>query len=247
MEVHAHTHTERKKWTHYFWEFLMLFLAVFCGFLAENIREHKVEHKRANEYAEMMKEDLMKDTAQLGGLVRGTDAMKLAEKIYNRVYETPVDNITLADMLSLEDPGIEISSFQWNDASYSQLKSSGNLRLFTDKKLIRKIALYESNIKSIAFFENSIQNMLLSDYTLRAGINKKKFLINNPELGKEGLLKKAGYNFEFWKEGGAINQKIISYELILHMIYPEINKIATEIIELLKKEYHLSETTPLGK
>jgi hypothetical protein len=31
-------HTSRKKWTHYFWEFLMLFLAVFCGFLAENLR-----------------------------------------------------------------------------------------------------------------------------------------------------------------------------------------------------------------
>ena len=30
MEVHAHSHTARKKWTHYFWEFLMLFLAVFC-------------------------------------------------------------------------------------------------------------------------------------------------------------------------------------------------------------------------
>ena len=34
MEVHHHAHTSRKKWTHYFWEFLMLFLAVFCGFLA---------------------------------------------------------------------------------------------------------------------------------------------------------------------------------------------------------------------
>ena len=22
MEVHAHAHTPRKKWTHYFWEFL---------------------------------------------------------------------------------------------------------------------------------------------------------------------------------------------------------------------------------
>ena len=22
MEVHAHSHTPRKKWTHYFWEFL---------------------------------------------------------------------------------------------------------------------------------------------------------------------------------------------------------------------------------
>ena len=25
MEVHHHAHTDRKKWTHYFWEFLMLF------------------------------------------------------------------------------------------------------------------------------------------------------------------------------------------------------------------------------
>ena len=35
MEIHAPTHTPRKKWTHYFREFLMLFPAVFCGFLAE--------------------------------------------------------------------------------------------------------------------------------------------------------------------------------------------------------------------
>ena len=26
MEVRQHTHTPRKKWTHYFWEFLMLFI-----------------------------------------------------------------------------------------------------------------------------------------------------------------------------------------------------------------------------
>ena len=45
MEVHTHTHTARKKWTHYLWEFLMLFLAVFAGFLAENQREHIVEHQ----------------------------------------------------------------------------------------------------------------------------------------------------------------------------------------------------------
>ena len=46
MEVHAHTHSPRKKWTHYFWEFLMLFLAVFCGFLAEYQLEHKIEKDR---------------------------------------------------------------------------------------------------------------------------------------------------------------------------------------------------------
>ena len=57
MEVHAHTHTPpasggtgRKKWTHYLWEFLMLFLAVFAGFLAENQREHFVEHQREKQF-----------------------------------------------------------------------------------------------------------------------------------------------------------------------------------------------------
>ncbi len=50
MEVHAHTHTARKKWTHYFWEFLMLFLAVFCGFLAEYKLEHTIENQREKKY-----------------------------------------------------------------------------------------------------------------------------------------------------------------------------------------------------
>ena len=50
MEVHAHSHTPRKKWTHYFWEFLMLFLAVFCGFLAEYQLEHVIEQKREKQF-----------------------------------------------------------------------------------------------------------------------------------------------------------------------------------------------------
>ena len=50
MEVHHHAHTARKKWTHYFWEFLMLFLAVFCGFLAEYQLEHTIEHQREKQY-----------------------------------------------------------------------------------------------------------------------------------------------------------------------------------------------------
>ncbi len=65
MEVHAHTHTARKKWTHYFWEFLMLFLAVFCGFLAEYQLEHVIEHQREKKYVRLLIEDLKADTANL--------------------------------------------------------------------------------------------------------------------------------------------------------------------------------------
>jgi len=61
MEVHAHTHTERKKWTHYFWEFLMLFLAVLCGFLAEYQLEHKIEKDREKQYIKSLVRDIKDD------------------------------------------------------------------------------------------------------------------------------------------------------------------------------------------
>jgi len=67
MEVHAHTHTPRKKWTHNFWEFLMLFLAVFCGFLAEYQLEHKIEKDREEVYMKNMLADLRSDTAIYNG------------------------------------------------------------------------------------------------------------------------------------------------------------------------------------
>src|SRR5512145_1261857 len=65
MEVHAHTHTPRKKWRHYFYEFLMLFLAVFCGFLAEYQLEHKIEKDRERQYMKSLLVHLEADTLQL--------------------------------------------------------------------------------------------------------------------------------------------------------------------------------------
>src|ERR1700752_3351964 len=79
MEVHAHSHTPRKKWTHYFWEFLMLFLAVFCGFLAENQREHIVEHQREKQFIKSFIEDLKTDTAGITFYI----AQKGEKKIVN--------------------------------------------------------------------------------------------------------------------------------------------------------------------
>ena len=72
MEVHHHpiaigSHTARKKWTHYFWEFLMLFLAVFCGFLAEYQLEHTIEHQREKIYMASLLEDLVNDSSDLTG------------------------------------------------------------------------------------------------------------------------------------------------------------------------------------
>jgi hypothetical protein len=67
MEVHHHAHHghEKKTWKNYFWEFLMLFLAVFCGFLAEYQLEHKIESDRGKQYTYSFYEDMITDSSPL--------------------------------------------------------------------------------------------------------------------------------------------------------------------------------------
>src|SRR5258705_5103159 len=82
MEVHHHPHTERKKWYHYFWEFLMLFLAVKLGFIGENWREHIVEKEREKKYIGSMIEDLKSDTSSLNNYLAN---QKKAAEAYDSV------------------------------------------------------------------------------------------------------------------------------------------------------------------
>ncbi len=64
MEVHHHPHIHsEKKWKEYLFQFLMLFLAVFCGFLAEYQLEHVIENNREKQFMRSMVEDLEKDIA----------------------------------------------------------------------------------------------------------------------------------------------------------------------------------------
>ena len=50
---------------HYLFEFLMLFLAVFCGFLAENYRETLVNKEKELHYMQNLVADLKSDTSDL--------------------------------------------------------------------------------------------------------------------------------------------------------------------------------------
>jgi hypothetical protein len=60
-----HTPTPKEKMDSLFLGVLMLFLAVFCGFLAENFREHKIEKERELQFIRTLKEDLAEDTIVL--------------------------------------------------------------------------------------------------------------------------------------------------------------------------------------
>src|SRR6188474_3069055 len=127
MEVHHHSHTARKKWTHYLWEFLMLFFAVFCGFLAEYQLEHVIEHQREQKYVESLM------------LLLSTDKHK---QFGNEAY-------FFARHVFSGPPFIS------TDGTMQQLKNAGNLRLIKNENIINNILAYDASVKELKEWDES--------------------------------------------------------------------------------------------
>lgn len=159
MEVHHHSHTPRKKWAHYFWEFLMLFLAVFCGFLAENVREHRVEHQREKQFMRSMLEDLRSDTALLSFTTRYWDTINVHIDSMTSAIQIPVIAGNVAKPYRFINRGLDYFSFSYNDRTISQLKNSGGFRLIRNERVANNIILFDQfnndAMKNIAGFRAS--------------------------------------------------------------------------------------------
>src|SRR6516162_8204142 len=67
MEVHHHPdlYHEKKKFKEFFLEFVMIFLAVTLGFIAENVRESISNHEQEKHYVESLINNLKDDTSTM--------------------------------------------------------------------------------------------------------------------------------------------------------------------------------------
>src|SRR5436190_11702576 len=149
MEVHHHPHTERKKWTHYFWEFFMLFLAVTLGFFVENQRERLVEKRKEKQIISALYADLKKDTSNLNDIIYrympGHSAWEDSAEMY--VTSLPIKENERRIALAL------VNATNWNFYSPPQvsleiLKSSGTYNLIEDENIKAGIISFNSLINT---------------------------------------------------------------------------------------------------
>jgi len=155
MEVHAHSHTPRKKWTHYFWEFFMLFLAVTAGFFVENMREHYIEHRRGLQYIRSFVEDLKTDTTGFSNIIA-----------QYRIKETQLDQLYLCyDSINLSSKPfscinniyaatIGFQDLIYTDRTLQQLKNAGGLRLLEEQDA-DSIIMYDQFLRYLLKVESS--------------------------------------------------------------------------------------------
>ena len=253
MEVHAHTHTERKKWTHYFWEFLMLFLAVFCGFLAENYRETLVNKEKAQHYMQNMVADLKADTADLNFSIH------YQQLFYNHLhsaFQIPIDR--LRD-INTQDTFFYhffpyyswVQAFIQNDNTITQLRAGG-FNLIRNENTIDSINLVYNLYKAVKFGTDF--NLVCYWEVVRKG----QQLMNLPTPGltiEEVIPKSFLQNAEiFIKYDKPAIQQLYSMmanakgSLLSTIVFEkQFREKVDRLLNYLQKEYHLSEGTPLEK
>jgi hypothetical protein len=248
MEVHAHTHTARKKWTHYLWEFLMLFLAVFCGFLAEYQLEHVVEHNREKEYIESMVSDLKTDSIRVAGVINYNNHLVSGfDSLLQNIYHTPYTDSSIRTLYYLKEAYTLVKfNLIFSKGTIIQLKNSGSLRLIRKRAVSDSIIKYDINSErvegqgegvdfagkklldlSVKVFdgENVLDYNSSSNYKEILNSTKKFALLTNDEK----LIKEYANLAKFKKD------VIINYIRQLTNLQSRI----PAIIQFLKKEYHL--------
>ena len=246
MEVHQHTHTPRKKWTHYFWEFLMLFLAVTLGFFVENQREHFIENKRERQYIQSFYEDLTADERDLQSNINFLRAQaRQADSLH-----ALMKNITTkhpANLVYMYLRGVVRGTaglLYPNDKTIVQLRNAGGMRVIKNKSVSDCMALYyreveliqvlsqEGQVNKASLREKSIPLLNADDY---AKIVDSNSAIINPS--ETIYLRQA--------DPEVINSCLIEVNRIktlnggIALRIQRLKERAGRIKDFIKKEYHL--------
>ncbi|MBP6687161.1 MAG: hypothetical protein KA160_04815 [Lacibacter sp.] len=250
MEVHHHAHDpaaphHKKNWKSYFWEFLMLFLAVFCGFLAEYQLEHKIEKDRELQFIKSLATDLQDDVESL-------DAMILLE------YEGIAKLDTLIDLLNnpqlakqqgdklyyVARIGPRSIPFANNSRTFDQLKNSGGFRLIRKTEASNNIMDYYNQFSWIRLLEDNYNHEFDNFKHIAAKILDPAIL-RRQEADKGNIERSTNnptlrtYDIEMLKEmafhtvhmNGSRRSKVLLFE--------KLKKSAEALTAYLKKEYHL--------
>ncbi len=152
MEVHHHAHDpaaphHKKNWKSYFWEFLMLFLAVFCGFLAEYQLEHKIERDRGKQYIYSFYEDLITDSSHFNFLFKSFAKKLSVLKSMSPCYDSLLSNHPSKNCLSIMMQNSHgFPDMIYTDRTLAQLKNAGGLRLLK-KPDADSILLYDNLLR----------------------------------------------------------------------------------------------------
>ena len=255
MEVHHHPdlHHKPKRWKEYLLEFLMIFLAVTMGFLAENLREHLGDKKREKELIIALNNDLVKDTIRLHHLIN----------IYTPAYHSWIDSSHYAvDFLPLKGNEKRISKALFN-ATYWEvytppaialtiLQNPSSFNLIKNETVKREILNYNISVNDYNKYSEFLQGLQHSiDTSFASLVNREAnrklldklsarlFFLSDSDI-PDSIVFKTYDKSLFTKFVNRLDQM----DFKIHDVHSFCQNILNEdikLLELFKEQYHLED------
>jgi hypothetical protein len=186
-----------KNWKKYTFEFLMLFLAVFMGFVTENIREDFAEKQQSIELAKSFYEELKSDSiavaSKVEGRIRKEQSIRYMVDFFRDSALTSSSkplSVNFIWAMTARTPII----FTPRTVVFEQLKSSGSLRYFKNQelqKLIGDLSVAIDYIHVRQLFEETIFNTYI-----------EPIMVNHMDFE---------FQFKLW-EGDKVFERLTAYE-----------------------------------
>ena len=247
MEVHHHTHPghHKKKWTDYFWEFLMLFLAVFCGFLAEYRLEHVIEEQREKQYIQSLIADLKNDQQILTEhLIHVKTGITMMDSVINILNAPLLIANNTGKLYYLARLAPRLKPVSANTRTFEQLKNSGNFRLIRNLNTSNKIMNYYEKFPLIRLLE-TVNETEFNEYKKIASKIFDPAVLLNME-GENDEIKRIITNPVLRTNDRELFQELAVFSVYMHGTKKGIlgsdeglKSAGAELIKYLQKEYHL--------
>jgi hypothetical protein len=247
MEVHHHPdlHHKPKKWKEYFLEFLMIFLAVSLGFIAENIREHLSDNAKEKEYIESLVEDLKIDQQILSQNIAELQSGILMMDSMITILDSPsLISKNTGELYYLARLSPRLQPLLINDKTFEQLKNSGNFRLIKNIGTSNKIMDYYKKIPLVRLLESINETEFTQYKSTAAKIFNPAIFISTESNGNE-LIRVSG-NPPLRTKDNELLQELSVFAVYMHGTKKgvlnsdeEIKEAGAELVRYLQKEYHL--------
>ena len=145
-QQHLDQFSPKKKWYVYFIDFIMLFVAVSLGFLAENVRDQQTDKNREISYLKNVHEDLLVDINKFELVISSNNLrLLMLDSLHMEINKASPDLPSL--YYYIRNLALR-TTFESSHLGLDQIKASGGFRLIQNAKIIAGIQDYERMLNS---------------------------------------------------------------------------------------------------
>jgi hypothetical protein len=225
----------------------MLFLAVFCGFLAEYQLEHRIEKDREKQFINSMVKEIQADTAQLHMIMRDSVRKYSLDTLIRILYTENVKTTDTRYAYYLYRKNVHlVAIMNFSNNTLTQLKNGGNMRLIRNRNIVDSLNKMDNWISTInRELENYLDAMRRTMAFGAKIFNQGYFRKSGEYTGPEYVLSRPDPPIFMTKDTNVLIEFANLLSLQTTILFSYNNKLnnyyrlALRLILYLKKEYNL--------